>query len=69
MAQPSGSEASAFAAVAILTELIRTLHEEGVLENLDVVGLLQEAKASVAAGPHGQEAVDVIKVMLHDYGQ
>jgi hypothetical protein len=71
MSRLSASEASVLATQAIVVELIRTLHDEGVLENLDVVGLLQRAKTSIsnanlAASP---EAVDLIKSVLHDYGQ
>jgi hypothetical protein len=71
MAEPSGNEANGLAASAVLVELIRTLHAEGVLENLDVVELLTEAKTAVsgsgsAAAP---QAVEIIKGMLHDYGQ
>jgi hypothetical protein len=71
MVKPSGSEASAFAVFAILDELIRTLHSEGVLENLDVVGLLQRAKTSVAdvKSIPAPEAVEIIKEMLREYGQ
>jgi hypothetical protein len=71
MVQPSGSEASTFAAFAILDELIRTLHSEGVLENLDVVGLLQRAKTSVESvkNVRAAESAGIIKEMLREYGQ
>ena len=71
MVEPSESEASGVAAIAILSELISTLHTEGVLENLDVVELLTEAKtaASTAKSVAAPQAVEIIKGMLHDYGQ
>ncbi|HET7714707.1 MAG TPA: hypothetical protein VFK86_03690 [Bauldia sp.] len=71
MVEPSGSEASALATSAVLVELIRTLHAEGVLEGLDIIELLTEAKTAAAAtkSAAAPQAVEIIKAMLHEYGQ